>query len=104
MEKKQFLKAIRAIEKQVRHDRQFARKFANLFTDCYLASYNNDAIINSYIDLLSELTGDTCGWINYWMWEIDFGKENDKYKVYCKEGNEIPLSTAEDLYNLIANK
>ena len=39
-------------------------------------------------------------WIEYYCFELDFGKENYRLKVYDKDKNEIPLATAEDLYNI----
>jgi len=40
-------------------------------------------------------------WIEYYCFELDFGKENYRLKVYDKDKNEIPLATAEDLYNIL---
>jgi len=55
------------------------------------------------IKLLQELTNDENDWIDYYIWELEFG---DKYKDGCvKINNEnIPLRKSEDLWNLIVNK
>lgn len=40
-------------------------------------------------------------WIAYWVWELDFG---EKYKDGCvseSDGTNIPLRTAENLYDLL---
>ena len=39
-------------------------------------------------------------WISYYCWEKDFGRD-DKLKVFDEDGKEIPLTSSEDLYNLL---
>lgn len=58
-------------------------------------------LIVETISLLSMLVGDVCNWIDYWVFELDFGK---KYTVGCvtdENGDNISLNTIEDLWNLI---
>ena len=39
-------------------------------------------------------------WINYWMFELDFGQKAEEYKVTI-DGKRIDLRTSENLYNMI---
>lgn len=42
-------------------------------------------------------------WINYYVYDLDWGKENknDHMKVWDNNNNEIPLTCAEELYDLL---
>ena len=40
-------------------------------------------------------------WTGYYLYELDFGKKWCEGKITDKEGNDIPLKTAEDLYNIL---
>ena len=39
-------------------------------------------------------------WIDYYLWEKDYGRDN-QLEVTEKDGTPIPLTTAEDLWNLL---
>ena len=41
------------------------------------------------------------GWIEYYLYELDFGEEWCEGKVTDKNGNDIPLKTAENLYDIL---
>ena len=40
-------------------------------------------------------------WIGYYLYELDFGTKWCKGKVTDENGNDIPLKTAEDLYDIL---
>ena len=40
-------------------------------------------------------------WLGYYIYDLNFGKNWEEGKVTDKEGNDIPLKTAEDLYNIL---
>jgi len=42
-------------------------------------------------------------WISYFCYELDFGKKWKEGMVKDKDGADIKLQTAEDLYNLLQN-
>lgn len=65
--------------------------------------YNNSSIVNALIEVLQDAMKDdiVVSWTEYYCFELDFGKENYRLKVYDKDKNEIPLATAEDLYNIL---
>lgn len=42
-----------------------------------------------------------CVWIEYFVCELDFGRDYVKGLVKDKDGNEIMLRNAEDLYDLL---
>lgn len=53
------------------------------------------------IDLLEFIFNDKNQWINYWIFELDFGKNYEDGLVTQKDGTIIPLKAVEDLYDLL---
>ena len=53
------------------------------------------------IDLLEYIFNDVGEWIQYWTFELGFGKEYGDGYVKDKYGEVIPLKTVEDLYDLL---
>ena len=103
MDKELFISSINAIKQQMDKDKECLKAFKIILPFDYISGYDNHVIIDTMIKLLQELTNDENEWINYFIWELEFG---DKYKDGCvKIDNEnIPLRTSEDLWNLIVNK
>lgn len=42
-------------------------------------------------------------WIDYYIYELDFGKKYEPGSVHDINGKDIPFKTPEDLYNLLIN-
>ncbi len=59
---------------------------------------------DALITVLEEVMCDTDGWISYFCYERDYGRNTHLGDVTDAEGNPIPFSTAEDLYNLLTRK
>ena len=55
--------------------------------------------IDISIDLLKRVMNDKDEWIEYYIYEADWGKTFKE--VYESDGTPIPLETIEDLYNII---
>lgn len=70
-----------------------------------------EQLLQQNIELLEYIFDDQdTKWINYWLWELDFGERNNKEKyddraltVHDEDGSEIPLESIEDLYNLLTS-
>lgn len=74
----------------------------NLYKD-----YGIDFVNSPVMEIENEITkylkvqfDDKCDWISYWMWELNFG-ENWKPGTVTENGNDIPLKTIDDLWNLL---
>lgn len=74
----------------------------NLYKD-----YSIDFVNSPVMEIENEITkylkaqfDDKSDWISYWMWELDFG-ENWKPGTVTENGNDIPLKTIDDLWNLL---
>ena len=53
------------------------------------------------IDLLEFIFNDKNQWISYWIFELEFGERYEDGDVKNENGEDIPLKTAEDLYDLL---
>lgn len=59
------------------------------------------SLISEVIELLGKEVDDKDDWISYFIFELDFGKQNDVLQVKGCDGNEIPLKTTKDLWSII---
>jgi hypothetical protein len=109
MKKETFIHAIEALEKQIKYDILIATKLSEAFTNSYSANLmpDNHFISNALLKVLQENMNDNqlCeygqSWIEYYCFELDFGKENWRLKVTVN-GKEIPLSNASQLYDFLS--
>ena len=59
-------------------------------------------IIEQLILLLEKLMDDEEDqWIQYWLWELDFGKDWKVGKVTTTKGTDVRLKTTKDLYEAL---
>jgi len=101
MNKKLFVRAIKSIEKQIKYDVSVAETLAKIFPNSYSINliYDNSIVQNILIEILKDSVGDNNNWIEYFCWELDFGKENYRLKVTDENNKEIPMSNASELWN-----
>ena len=75
----------------------------------YLTAEFGDAIFYPYsnyevqmVKVLEDIFHDTGEWISYYIYELDFGR---KWEPGCvtEDGKDIPLSTPEELYDMLGN-
>ena len=55
-------------------------------------------------ELLEKLCAAKSGWIDYYLYELHGGQNYDDGFVLDNEGNNIPLKTITDLWNLLNDK
>ena len=107
MEKQTFIDCINALEKQTRQDIANSELLAKVFKDSHSANLlpDNHHLTNILIRILQEEFKDETAhsWIEYYCYELDFGRENRRLKAYDNK-KEIPLSNPEQLYNLLISK
>ena len=58
-----------------------------------------DGVVDALIELLEKVFHDEDGWIDYYIFETDFGHE--PRKITTDEGATIQLGNVHDLYNLL---
>ncbi len=104
MDKQNFVKLVNAIEVQITFDRRHADKLSELFNS-NVESYNNHNLIDTVLEFLKLEFKDNHkdSWIDYFCWEINFGKNCNKCATR-KDGSEIDLSTSEALFDFLIEK
>lgn len=100
--KDMFIKAIHEIEKQYNHDRKCSDAFKVILPNDYTSNYDNHWLQNQLIEILQIAMNDNHkdSWIEYYMWELDFGRKWKKDSVKVK-GKNFKLQNAYDLWDLL---
>ena len=100
--KELFIETITEIEKQHRHDYRCSEAFRVVLPNDYISNYANHYLQNQLLKILQIAMNDNHkdSWIEYYMWELDFGL---KYSKGCVRihGNDFELKTASDLWDLL---
>ena len=60
--------------------------------------------IEQPVRMLQELMDDEEDWIGYWIFELDCGRKWTPGCVEDKDGDEVKLQTAEDLWNVLTEE
>jgi hypothetical protein len=106
MNKELFIASIEALHKQVEHDIKVSKLLGEAFPNAFEANLmpDNHYLSNAIIRILQEEMNDIGkdSWIEYFLWELDFGRENYRLKV-TQNGKEIPMSTAGELYDFLVS-
>ena len=100
MDKELFVKTMNQIEELARQQDKLDDMLKEIDPE-FGGGYIHNKSIFILEELLAQLTNDKYENIAYYMWEIDFGKEYVDGMITDDQGNNIPLSNAEELYDLI---
>lgn len=111
MNKELFIEAIEAIQKQLQLDIEVAKHLGKAFPDAFEANLlpKNHFLQNALLHVLQVEMNDLqlCeygqSWIEYFIWELNFGKENYRLKV-TDNGRNVPMSNAAELYDFLINR
>lgn len=100
-----FINAINAIQKQVERDIKISMALSEAYPNAFQANLlpSNDIITDALVKVLKKEMDDNGDWINYYLWELNCGKENHRSIVKDGDGKVIPLSNANELYDMLAN-
>ena len=102
MNKELFIDTINSIQKQIEIDRKNSSMLQEMFPDDSIyCGYNNSELFNALNKTLKESMKDEYDWIDYFMYELDFGKKYYDGCVLDKDKSIIDLSTAENLYEFL---
>lgn len=67
------------------------------------AYFEMPTLIDTSIKLLAKLANDKNEWLEYWFFELECGKKSSYLTVEDGNGNNIPLTTIEDLWKIIVD-
>ena len=101
-----FVQTIEQIQLQKEQDDKCNNAFRVIFPYDFISGYDHHYITNQLVEILQVLFKDNNkdSLIEYFMWELDFGKKYKKGCVSYKNGKNIKLKSASDLYDsLIMN-
>ena len=102
MTKELFIATINSIQKQIEIDRKNSSILQEMFPDDSIyCGYNNSELFNALNKILKESMKDEYDWIDYFMYELDFGEKYYDGCVLDKDKSIIDLSTAENLYEFL---
>ena len=76
------------------------KKIDNDFGGCLI----HNKAITLLEDLLKKIVNDESDYIDYYLWELDFGKEYKDGIITYNDGTIIKLSNPEELYDLIMSE
>ena len=100
--KELFIETINEIEKQYKHDSKCSEAFRVILPNDYISNYANHWLQNQLVKILQIAMNDNHkhSWIEYYMWEIDFGLKYSKGCVKIQD-KDFELKTASDLWDLL---
>ena len=98
--KETFIETINNIQKQSKIESDFSLAVNTYFSEDVSNSLPKNYILDSLIKILKEHFKDnhSNSWIEYYLWELDFGKNKSKLTV---DNKPFTLRTPEHLYNLL---
>jgi len=101
MTKELFIESIEKLEAQFRHDQKCSEAFSFILKNDYVSGYDNGILIGQILKVIKDAVNDKDDWIDYYVYELDFGKE---YRDGCVtfDGKNARLKTTNDLWNIIA--
>jgi hypothetical protein len=103
MTKKLFTETIQALQNQYDHDSKCNEAFKVILPDDFVIGYKNNFLSNQIVKLLQVAMNDeqAHSWIEYWLYELEFGKQYKKGCVTEKDGSVIDISSAGKLYEFL---
>jgi len=100
-----FVEIISALEQQKIYDNQYVNKLSEVFPDAFPGGliYNNSFIIDVLLKILKEQFNDNHkdSWIEYFIYELDYGRNNGENSAWDESNNVINLSSSEYLYDFL---
>jgi hypothetical protein len=102
--KEQFVSSIEAIKEQYENDEKITKALNIIQPDSFNSFNGGSVLVTHLIKLLEDFTNDKNSWIEYFIYELDFGV---KYKEGCatyKDKTPIDLSNAGTLYEFLKSE
>lgn len=104
--KEEFIKAIKALKQQNAVDDNFQLHVEAAFPGIYAPIYEN-VLWSLSIHLLELAMEDRYEYVNWWVYETDYGKREDMTEIsWTEEGqeNSVNLTTPEALYDFLTEQ
>jgi hypothetical protein len=100
--KSYFNHILNTLKEQKEHDSKCSDAFRVILPNDFVTCYDNHLLFNTLTDILKKAMNDEGkdSWIEYYMWELDFGKNWEEFKVTIN-GRSFKLETPDDLWDLL---
>ena len=101
--KELFIETMTQIEEQYRNDEKCSDAFKTILPHDHISHYDNHWLQNQLIKILQIAMNDDnqYSWIEYFMWNLDFGKKWKKGTVIIQGSRDFKLQSLEDLWELL---
>lgn len=101
-----FIETMESIGKQLDHDFKCYEAFSTILPNDFVTGYDNHFILHQLIKLLEIAFGDCHkdSWIEYFIYELNFGKSYKDGDITNEDGTPIDLSTVDKLYDFLISK
>ena len=101
--KKMFISVMDEIQKQYEHDDKCSDAFAVILPNDFTTSYDNHYMLNKLLEIIKIAFNDNHkdSWIEFYMYDLNFGKEYGIGMVTYKDGSNCNLSNAGRLYDFL---
>lgn len=101
--KELFVETIESIRLQYEHDEKWSSSIGKLFPNAFDANleYDNHFANNALLKLLQVQLKDDVSWIEYFMHELNFGKDYKDGDAMDENGQVIDLSDSGKLYDFL---
>ena len=101
-----FVTIIESIKEQIDLNSKIEEASKVMFED--FVGIVRTPLIDGVVNLLSDVFNDESETIIYYIWELDFGRNEGLYAtgspIKYSSGKEIPMKTPQDLYKYITSK
>jgi hypothetical protein len=101
--KELFIETIDEIKKQHENDSKCTDAFSVILPTDFISGYDNHWIQNQLLKIIKISLNDfhKDSWIEYFIYDLDFGKEYKKGMTTNVDGSEIDLSDSGKLYDFL---
>lgn len=98
-----FIETINQLEKQYNHDTKCSEAFQVILPNDFISNYNNHFITNQLLKIVQIAMNDNHkeSWIEYFIYELEFGKHYKEGCASLKDGTNIDLSNAGSLWDFL---
>lgn len=100
LSKKEFVDAINDVENVFKYQEDLNNFFRKNNVEGYIFQPDCSSTVLRLLHLIFD-NSDKDKWIEYYCFELDFGKKWEPGMIIEKDGTDIVLKTADDLYDLL---
>lgn len=101
MNKDLFIETLSKIEEQLKLDNKCHEAFSIILPNDYVSGYDYNLVLNQLLKLLKIDLDDKSNWIDYFIWDLDFGRNFKMGMVSDENNNNIDLSNSEKLFEFL---